>query len=76
MVALIDTVRTRMGDGPMVSMMLGMMPLIRSKVNEVDPQTLQQLCNIMAQAFEKVSDPNVSEADFSEWLKFENESTT
>jgi len=63
-----------MGDGPMVSMMLGMMPLIRSKVNEVDPQTLQQLCNIMAQAFEKVSDPTVSEAEFNEWLKFENDS--
>jgi len=76
MVALIDTVRTRMGDGPMVSMMLGMMPLIRSKVNEVDPKTLEQLCNLMAQAFEKVSDPTVSESDFSEWLKFENESTT
>lgn len=75
MVALIDTVRTRMGDGPMISMMLGMMPLIRSKVNEVDEKTLQQLCNLMAQAFEKVSDPNVSESEFSEWLKFD-ESTT
>lgn len=75
MVALIDTVRTRMGDGPMVSMMLGMMPLIRSKVNEVDETTLQNLCNLMAQAFEKVSDPNVSEADFAEWLKFDGETT-
>jgi len=65
-----------MGDGPMVSMMLGMMPLIRSKVNEVDEKTLENLCSIMAQAFDKVSDPKVSESDFSEWLKFENESTT
>lgn len=76
MIGLIDLVRTRMGDGPMVSMMLGMMPLIRSKVNEVDEKTLQNLCSIMAQAFDKVSDPNVSESDFAEWLKFENESTT
>jgi hypothetical protein len=54
---------------------MGMMPLIRSKVNEVDEKTLQQLSNIMAQAFEKVSDPNVSESEFSEWLKFDNEPT-
>jgi len=74
MVQLIDLVRVRMGnDGPMIGMMLGMMPLIRSKVNEVDPKTLRDLCNVMAQAFDKVSDPKVTEADFAEWLKFENE---
>ena len=76
MVALIDTVGTRMGSDGFGSILKGMMPLIRSKVREVDEPILQNLCNIMAQAFEKVSDPNVSEADFSEWLKFENESTT
>ena len=76
MVQLIDTVRSRMGEGPMVSMMLGMMPLIRSKINDVDEKTLQQLSNIMAQAFEKVSDPSVSESDFAEWLKFDGETTT
>jgi len=76
MIALIDMVRTRMGnDGPMVGMMLGMMPLIRSKVNDVEPKTLEQLCSIMAQAFDKVSDPKISESDFAEWLKFDNEST-
>lgn len=58
----------------MVSMMLGMMPLIRSKVNEVDEKTIAQLANIMAQAFEKVSDPSVTESDFAEWLKFEDDS--
>jgi len=76
MVALIDTVTQRMGGDGMGAILKGMMPLIRSKVNEVEEPTLQNLCNIMAQAFEKVSDPNVSEADFAEWLKFENESTS
>jgi len=76
MVALIDTVGMRMGNDGMGSIIKGMMPLIRSKVNNVDEKTLQQITNLMAQAFEKVSDPNVSEADFTEWLKFENESAT
>lgn len=72
MVLLIDTVRTRMGgDSPMSAMLMGMMPLIRSKVNEVDEKNLKQLANIMAQAFEKVSDDDVTESDFSEWLKFD-----
>jgi hypothetical protein len=56
---------------PMSSILAGMMPLIRSKVNDVDEHTLQNVSNILAQAFEKVSDPNVSESDFSEWLKFD-----
>lgn len=55
----------------MSAMLMGMMPLIRSKVNEVDDKNLKQLCTIMAQAFEKVSDENVSEEDFAEWLKFD-----
>jgi hypothetical protein len=63
-------------DNPMSGMLLGMMPLIRSKVNDIDAPTLERLCNIMAQAFEKVSDPNVSESEFQEWLQFDNESTT
>jgi hypothetical protein len=72
MVQLIDTVRTKMGgDSPMSAMLMGMMPLIRSKVNEVDDKTLRQLCTIMAQAFEKVSDESVTEDDFAEWLKFD-----
>jgi len=58
-------------DNPMAGMLMGMMPLIRSKVNDVEPKVLENLCNIMAQAFEKVSDPTVSEKDFEEWLKFE-----
>jgi len=70
---LISLVGTRMGNdaSPMSSILAGMMPLIRSKVNEVDEHTLQNVSNILAQAFEKVSDPNVSESDFSEWLKFD-----
>lgn len=72
MIALIDTVRGKMGDGsPMSAMLMGMMPLIRSKVNEIDTATLKQLSNVMAQAFEKVSDDDVSESDFQEWLKFD-----
>jgi hypothetical protein len=73
MIALIDTVKTRMGSDGISGIMTGMMPLIRSKVNEVDEKTLQQISNIMAQAFEKVSDPNVSEAEFTEWLKFDSD---
>ena len=65
-----------MGSDGFSGILSGMMPLIRSKVNEVDEKTLQQISNIMAQAFEKVSDPTISEANFSEWLKFEDESTT
>ena len=72
MTALIDTVRTKMGgDSPMSAMLMGMMPLIRSKINDVDEQTIQTLSNVMAQAFEKVSDSNVTEAEFAEWLKFD-----
>lgn len=72
MTALIDTVRTRMGgDSPMSAMLMGMMPLIRSKINEVDEKTIQTLSNVMAQAFEKVSDEKVTEEEFAEWLKFD-----
>lgn len=61
-----------MGSGsPFSSILSGMMPLIRQKMNEVDEKQLQTLCNVMAQAFEKVSDPNVSEEEFSEWMKSE-----
>lgn len=60
------------GDSPMSAMLSGMMPLIRSKINEVDERTLSTLSNVMAQAFEKVSDPKVSESDFEEWLKFDD----
>lgn len=56
---------------PITSILSGMMPLIRSKVNEVDEKTLQNVSNVLAQAFEKVSDPSVSESDFAEWLKFD-----
>jgi len=73
MVALIDTVKTRMGSDGFSSILSGMMPLIRSKVNEVNETQLQQISNIMAQAFEKVSDPNVSESDFAEWLRFDSD---
>ena len=59
------------GDNPMSAMLMGMMPLIRSKVVDVDESTIQNLSNVMAQAFEKVSDPNVTEDDFAEWLKFD-----
>lgn len=72
MIALIDTVRTKMGDGsPMSAMLMGMMPLIRSKVNEVDETTMKTLSNVMAQAFDKVSDDSVTEQEFAEWLKFD-----
>jgi hypothetical protein len=56
---------------PISSILAGMMPLIRTKVNDIDETSLQNVSNILAQAFEKVSDPKVSEADFSEWLKFD-----
>lgn len=59
------------GNSPMAGMLMGMMPLIRSKIDEVDEKTLATLANIMAQAFEKVSDPSVSETEFEEWLKFD-----
>lgn len=55
----------------MSAMLMGMMPLIRSKVDEVDEKTIATLCNVMAQAFEKVSDSSVSEAEFKEWLQFD-----
>ena len=71
MTLLIDTVASRMGGDGMGSILKGMMPLIRSKVNDVDEKTLQQISNLMAQAFEKVSDPTVTESDFAEWLKFD-----
>lgn len=73
MVLLISTVGVKMGSdaGPLTSILAGMMPLIRSKMNEVDEKTLQTIANIMAQAFEKVSDPDISESEFAVWLKFE-----
>lgn len=72
MEALISTVCGKMGNNSPISMMfVGMMPLIRTKLNEIDEKTLQNISNVMAQAFEKVSDPEVSESDFAEWLKFE-----
>jgi hypothetical protein len=46
-----------------------MMPLIRTKLDEVEPESLATLSNMMAQAFEKVSDPTVTEASFNEWLE-------
>jgi hypothetical protein len=59
-----------MGSGsPFGPILIGMMPLIRQKIGEVDEKQLATLCNIMAQAFEKVSDSNVSEDEFSEWMK-------
>ena len=61
-----------MGSGsPMSGMLMGMMPLIRSKLAEVDEKSLSTLANVMAQAFEKVSDPAVTEKEFEEWLKFD-----
>lgn len=73
MVMLISTVGVKMGSdtGPLTSILAGMMPLIRTKVGEVDEKTLQTIANIMAQAFEKVSNPEVSESEFAEWLKFD-----
>jgi hypothetical protein len=72
MAQLISTVNTKMGSGsPMSGMLMGMMPLIRSKLAEVDEKSLSTLANVMAQAFEKVSDPAVTEKEFEEWLKFD-----
>lgn len=72
MIALIDLVRDKMGsDSPMSAMLRGMMPLVRSKINEVEDKNLKQLATIMAQAFDKVSDDAVSESDFAEWLKLD-----
>lgn len=69
---LIGAINSKMGSGsPMGGMLMGMMPLIRSKIDEVDENTLATLANIMAQAFEKVSDPTVNESEFTEWLKFD-----
>jgi hypothetical protein len=53
----------------MTAMLMGMMPLIRTKLDEVEPESLATLSNMMAQAFEKVSDPTVTEASFNEWLE-------
>lgn len=55
----------------MSAMLMGMMPLIRSKIGDVDDKTIKQLCTVMAQAFDKVSDETVSESEFAEWLKFD-----
>jgi len=73
MVQLISLVGTKMGSdaSPISSILAGMMPLIRSKVDDVDETTLKNVSNVLAQAFEKVSDPSVSESDFAEWLKFD-----
>ena len=61
-----------MGNGnPMGAMLSGMMPYVRTKLDEVDEKTLSTLANVMAQAFEKVSDSSVSESEFQEWLKFD-----
>lgn len=59
------------GTTPFSSILSGMMPLIRQKINEVDEKQLQTLCNVMAQAFEKVSDPSITEAEFTEWMNSE-----
>ena len=56
-------------DSPMSAMLMGMMPLIRMKVLEVDSKSLETLANVMAQAFEKVSDNAISEDSFREWLE-------
>lgn len=69
---LIGAVNSKMGNGnPMGAMLLGMMPYIRTKLDEVDEKSLSTLANLMAQAFEKVSDSSVSESEFEQWLKFE-----
>lgn len=72
MALLISMVNTKMGSGsPMAGMLMGMMPLIRSKLDEVDEKSLSTLANVMAQAFEKVSDSAITEKEFEEWLKFD-----
>jgi len=58
-----------MGDTPMSAMLSGMMPLFRMKLGEIDEHQLETLANVLAQAFEKVSDPTVSESEFKEWLE-------
>ena len=69
---LIGAINSKMGNGnPMGAMLMGMMPYIRTKLDEVDEKNLSTLANLMAQAFEKVSDSSVSESDFNEWLKFD-----
>lgn len=68
---LISTVAGKMGDGPLTAMFGAMMPLIRTKLAQADEKSLATLSNIMAQAFEKVSDNSVSESEFVEWLKFD-----
>lgn len=53
----------------MSAMLSGMMPLFRMKLGEIDEHQLETLANVLAQAFEKVSDPTVSESEFKEWLE-------
>lgn len=69
---LIGAINSKMGNGnPMGAMLLGMMPYIRTKLDEVDENTLSTIANLMAQAFEKVSDNKVSESEFELWLRFD-----
>jgi len=56
-------------DNPMSAMFTGMMPLIRTKLGDIDEHQLETLANVLAQAFEKVSDPAVSVSEFKEWLE-------
>jgi hypothetical protein len=71
MVNLIRIICGKMGGStsPMGAMLLGMMPLVETKLNEVKPENLKALATLMHQSFERVADDSVSAEDFAEWLR-------
>lgn len=52
----------------MMGMLTGMMPLVETKIMEVSPENMEALAKIMAESFQRVSNPEYSVAEFDTWL--------
>lgn len=61
------------GVSPMVGMLAGMMPLVQTKVMEVEPETMAALATLMAESFSRVANKDYSLSEFENWL---SEATT
>jgi hypothetical protein len=61
------------GISPMMGMIAGMMPLVQTKVMEVEPATMEALATLMSESFMRVANNDYSISEFEKWLA---ESTT
>lgn len=56
------------GISPMMGMIAGMMPLVQTKVMEVEPATMEALATLMAESFSRVANKDYSVSEFETWL--------